>query len=414
MSKKYMLNGTKIKELCKLKNTSARDLANHLGISENEFSRKITNSHACSHEQILMIVNFFETFFSTHVNLYDIATYYPEESKTVNIPAAKQVIRSGKSKNLVLNKNLIKARLHDEHYSLREFSRLLGAGYSSLSRWINGGGLPMPEYAVALASYFNIELNELFIDKDTKEQEEETVDTTMPFAPSKEEIVTASSKKETTEAQVPAYTYKIFEEGNVLGNMKVINDNIIMLSKQLSNNAMSGDAANNFKYFNDVTKNMEITLAEMQNKMDEFEATIMDALKAITLTLSNTDSEQPKAISKMVIPRKNLSNEDVIEMCKTGCKDNGFPTYKDKITKLITYISKKKNLIYNQVAYDFYKNFEKVYGMSLSSITKASKDKTTNVIEAIYDEPVAREIFFNIIATEASHLAGDMLSVQPV
>lgn len=75
--------------------------------------------------------------------------------------------------------------------------------------------------------------------------------------------------------------------------------------------------------------------------------------------------------------------------------------YKKKTYKLINYISKKQNLIFNQVMHNNYSQFEKVYGCNINMLKAESK--TANSISAIYDNPLYREIFFNMLSDNALH-----------
>ena len=83
-------------------------------------------------------------------------------------------------------------------------------------------------------------------------------------------------------------------------------------------------------------------------------------------------------------------------------KVSSIEEFKNKIYKLAAYISRKKNIIFNQTMHDSYKNFERVYGFNIKTIKAETNIKST--LEAIYVNEMTREIFFNMFCTNASNL----------
>ena len=63
------------------------------------------------------------------------------------------------------------------------------------------------------------------------------------------------------------------------------------------------------------------------------------------------------------------SEKEMLEIIKGNSSDiDSFEEFKNKIYKLAAYISRKKNIIFNQTMHDSYKNFERVYGFNIKTI----------------------------------------------
>jgi hypothetical protein len=85
---------------------------------------------------------------------------------------------------------------------------------------------------------------------------------------------------------------------------------------------------------------------------------------------------------------------------KINVSEDTYDDYKAKIFALVKFTANKKNLIFNQILHDEYEKLTKVYGFNLDELKKSSNTKIA--MEAIYENPLCREIFYNSLITEAS------------
>lgn len=94
------------------------------------------------------------------------------------------------------------------------------------------------------------------------------------------------------------------------------------------------------------------------------------------------------------------SDKEMQTIVNGDCKEDNYETYKGKIYKLAAYLSRKKNLIFNQIMHDNYEKFKVVYGINLNELKKDTK--TSSSLEAIYTNELTRELFFNMVCDKAS------------
>ena len=385
MARRYKLKREEIVSLYKKENVTGKDLAELLSIHPSDFSNKLNGNTTCCMDEVLTLATYF------NVPYTKIACYYTP------VTAIQRTEAEAYMKGRFFNKDLFNQLVKNEGLTKQAFGDLLGISLSSMSRWCIHASNPMPDMAVMLCKYFEKPLSSFFIDgnllKNRRELDSKEV-------PDKEEVycmdnstyqgdqdkIVADYDEDTTELSLQA-----FEEGNIIENLKVINDNLILLARYVEKKVMETSS---------VCSDLYSSIRSLDQKIDS----LKDATK-------NDSNGMPKAIVKtnVVLP-PTLTDSSVISLCKEDCKNDSLETYRTKIQKLLFYIAKKQNLVYNQVAHNFYKEFEKVYGMSLNMMRKGYT-KDTSTIEIIYNDKATREIFYNVIATEASHYAGDVLSV---
>ena len=384
MEKRFLLKKDLIDQLCSSQKISKGELSDLLNITQSTFSCKVSGKATCSYEEVSTLSDLF------NIPFYNIASFSVSATNT-ELEKTSVLL-----KNSVLDKDLFKDLLKKENLTKLSFSKIIGSSVKSIDRWCCHAGNPNPKTAITICKYFDIPLKTMF--KDGKispypykhPSKEENVSSVLDDIDEEKECKEFDSATGSEVFNSCELNLETFEEGNVLGNMKVINNNLVLLANYIS-----------------------AQLNSISDRINSLNGRIDDVERSISsIDFSSILETEPKQITKAsVILPMSLSDAEVLSICKKDCKHDDYSTYKDKIQKLLAYIGKRKNLVYNQVAHDFYKTFERVYGMSLMSMKKGySKD--VNTINIIYDDKATREIFFNIVATEASHLAGDRLVIN--
>ena len=113
---------------------------------------------------------------------------------------------------------------------------------------------------------------------------------------------------------------------------------------------------------------------------------------------NNSNSSNNKTPTRW--SEKYCSTKEMQEILNTKTDEVDLDRYKQMIYKLIAYISKKQNLIFNQVLHNNYTQFTRIYGFDLNTLKAETKSKSA--LDAIYYTPLAREIFFNMLCTNTS------------
>ena len=382
MTRRYLLKKDNINKLCG-STITGKDLADLLDTSQSVLSTKLRGKCTCSAEEVEKIASFFE------VSIFDVAIYY------VSIKDSEIKKASLFLKNRVLDKDVFYKYLRAQGLSRTKFAKIIESSETSIDRWCAHAGKPKAKMALVISKYFDVPLEDLFIEGEVvpygvernEEPDKKRVSVQDHLDKIDEKQVVSSEKKS---ADTTDLFLESFEEGNVLGNMKIINNNLLMMSNYI---------VSQFKSLADQISMLNNRLDHVENTMDNFD---------LSGIMSNLQMPTAKAT---LILSSALSDSEVLSICKKDSKSDDYSTYKDKVQKLLAYIGKRKNLVYNQVAHNFYKDFERIYGMSLTAMRKGYT-KDTNTIKIIYDDKATREIFFNIVATEASHLAGDCISIN--
>lgn len=389
--RKYTLKKENMNKILVQKGINKSELSDLLGVTYNHFLKKMAGTIMCTYEEVKDIAEYLDV-----KNYAEIALFSPQ----IRESDFQKVSKLYKT-NCRFNSSYFNECLEEEDISAPIFCKLIGFSYSSLNKWTNNVYLPRSETLIAFSKYFDKPISSFLMEDTNKLEDEQKAEEKEPLHNTEE--VMNPDKGEISENCNSLCEYKTFEEGNVLGNMKIINDNIVLLASEFLKDKQKAI---------DFAFNMKNSISSILEAMKDLEEKFADISDRLSSAENKLDMQIPKAtIRTSTILPPVLSDNEVISVCKTSIKTDDFLTYKSKVQKLISYIGKKKNLVYNQIAHDLYKQFESVYGMSLTLMRK-DYTKETNVLNVIYDEPVAREVFFNMIATEASHYAGDKIEVN--
>ena len=178
--------------------------------------------------------------------------------------------------------------------------------------------------------------------------------------------------------------YKNFESLNVIDNIETINKNLLAMVMDL------GMANSVLLKKMDELMSMNIHLSER-----------IDSLEKKTSVKPVSQPVKPfKPNSSTLWGNNTCSEAEMEEIIKSEVKNCTVKEYKDKIYKLAAYMAKKENSISNAVLSKSYTQFTKIYGLAPDALKKETG--MTCTIDAIYANPLSREIYFNMMCTNAS------------
>ena len=178
--------------------------------------------------------------------------------------------------------------------------------------------------------------------------------------------------------------YKSFESLNVIDNIEIINKNLLAMVEDL------GMANSVLLKKMDELMSMNIHLSER-----------IDSLEKRTSVKPVSQSVQSfKSNSSTLWGNNTCSEAEMKEIIKSEVKNCTVKDYKDKVYKLAAYIAKKENSISNAVLSKSYSQFTRIYGITIDSLKQETGMNGT--VDAIYANPLSREIYFNMMCTNAS------------
>lgn len=289
--------------------------------------------------------------------------------------------RGNSDVKLSWNKEYFYQKLKENDITTATLSKEIGRDKSIFDKYNRGLNMPSLETAIKICRALNCSSKKL-IGYSEKEINQ---------------IVGEDVLKETNgqESTGHTYDYKKIDSQNVIKNIEIINENVITLSENMNNNT-------------------QILLKRIQNlendnaQLKDLIAKIMETQSARFDALQNMCG-RPKqdATPKRIIPstqtafNSKCTDSEMENIIHTNADDGDFDSYKGRVYKLIAYISRKKNLTFNQIMHDTYKQFTKVYGLDGNELKKETNAGST--IEGIYNNGISKEIFFNMVCTNASN-----------
>lgn len=179
--------------------------------------------------------------------------------------------------------------------------------------------------------------------------------------------------------------YKSFESMNVIDNIETINKNLLAMVEDL------GMANSVLLKKMDELMSMNVHLAERIDSLEK-RTSIKSVSQPVQFFKSNNST---------LWGNNTCSEAEMKEIIKSEVKNCTVKDYKDKIYKLAAYMAKKENNISNAVLSKSYSQFTRIYGITIDSLKQETGMNGT--IDAIYANPLSREIYFNMMCTNASH-----------
>lgn len=222
-----------------------------------------------------------------------------------------------------------------------------------------------------------------------------------------EPVSEAENDKDDNDSHDTEYVYQRFTDQNVMNNMNKINENILTLVKELRDTE-NRFINNNNDFINKLTEEYEKQAAVNEmlfNKLLDIETKLASISDNVNFVNDKNDKkgqiQKKETCPTATIWNNRCSEKEMRQIVNSEVAEDTEEAYKKKIYKLINYISNKQNLIFNQVMHNNYSQFEKVYGCNINMLKAESK--TANNISAIYDNPLYRDIFFNMLSDNALH-----------
>ncbi len=178
--------------------------------------------------------------------------------------------------------------------------------------------------------------------------------------------------------------YKSFESLNVIDNIETINKNLLAMVEDL------GMANSVLLKKMDELMSMNVHLSERIDSLEK-----RTSIKPVSQPVQSFKSN-----SSTLWGNNTCSETEMKEIIKSEIKNCTIKDYKDKVYKLAAYIAKKENSISNAVLSKSYSQFTRIYGITVDSLKQETGMNGT--IDAIYANPLSREIYFNMMCTNAS------------
>lgn len=384
MEDKVYIKGKTLKNLLTKNRLTQNDLADTLSIDRSTISRIITNKKPANKDLVEKISELLDVDVEKFVNVNK-----PIDNtfrKTALMPKAKW------------NNEKFKELLEQKNYMLIDFCKKIKTDRSNFSSYSRGKSLPSIENLVKMCNVLGCSSMDL-VGVSEKEINDYVGYEIFEVIENDKSVI--EDKKAKEDIKEEKYNYVHFTNENVIKNLNIINENIILLVRD----------------FSESIKTLTNTVNALVEKNNSLEDKIKSLESTITKTNVNSINKKNNAVIKDVETNniektvKNAvsynnrygavcSDKEMQTIINGDCKEDNYETYKGKIYKLAAYLSRKKNLIFNQIMHDNYEKFKVVYGINLNELKKDTK--TSSSLEAIYTNELTRELFFNMVCDKAS------------
>jgi transcriptional regulator with XRE-family HTH domain len=378
INEKVFIKGKTLKNLLSKNNLTQNDLADTLGIDRSTISRIITNKKPATRDFVEKISQLLEVDEKEFIN--------------INKPVDNNFRKTALMSKAKWNNEKFKELLEQKNYMLIEFCKKIKTDRSNFSSYSRGKSLPSVENLVKMCDVLGCSSMDL-----VGVSEEEIND----YLGYEVFEVIENDKSVTEDIKEEKYNYAHFTNENVINNLNIINENIILLVKDFSESIM-------------ILTNTVNTLVEKNNSLEDeiksletiiTKTNVNSINKEDNTVIKNIETNNKEKTVKNTISHNNrygvvCSDKEMQTIINGDCKEDNYETYKGKIYKLAAYMSRKKNLIFNQIMHDNYEKFKVVYGINLNELKKDTK--TSSSLEAIYTNELTRELFFNMVCDKAS------------
>ena len=364
----YWLDKNVYKELKEKEKLTDTDIAELISVPYGSYKAYTANRHKTPLYILKLLSNLF------NVPVKNLTTKKP--ATPTRVCTATIEVSYLKLKNTLVERNITRKQLaEDLHIS------------SAFLSEIKNGRKISPEKLDKICRYLNISKEDLILGTNEK-------------VPVTENVPDMEINESEVSPLPPVlhFEYKEFDSQNPMENMKTINENIITL----------GTAVNTL--FEQLSEK-DISFKSLNDKLDDFTARTDNDFNLLKGILKDIESAKVKAPADNFTVKKPIARKSdpilAFEYAKQKGNQNSLEEYKNKVNTMITYISKKKDLIWGQVAHDINKKFETTYGENITSLKKIYAKEhqlegisDVTVTEAIYNNYIYRDIYYNIIADE--------------
>lgn len=371
---RYYINGPVIKDSLKKNNLTQKDLCELIQFDMSTFSRALQEAATIDESKIKDICDLLKL---DTVQVINAEKKCPVSSVRKRTPSN----RINSNIKFSWNKEYFYQKLEENNLTPAALGRQINRDKSIFDKYNRGLNMPSLETAIEICKTLNCSSKKL-------------------IGYSEKEINQMAGKdvlEETNEQESAGqtYDYKKIDSQNVIKNIEIINENIITLSENMnSNTQILLDRIQSLENDNAQLKDLIVKIMETQSA--RFDA-LQDAC----------NKQKPAITPKKIIPstqttfNSKCTDSEMENIIHTNADDGDFNSYKGRVYKLIAYISRKKNLTFNQIMHDTYKQFTKIYGLDGNELKKESN--AGSAIEGIYNNGISKEIFFNMVCTNASN-----------
>lgn len=371
---RYYINGLVIKNSLKKNNLTQKDLCELIQFDMSTFSRALQEAATIDESKIKDICDLLRLDAAQVINV----------EKKCPAPSVRKRTPSNRINSNIKfswNKEYFYQKLEENNLTLATLGRQIKRDKSIFDKYNRGLNMPSLETAIGICKTLHCSSKKL-------------------IGYSEKEINQMAGKdvfEETNEQESAGqtYDYKKIDSQNVIKNIEIINENIITLSENMnSNTQILLDRIQSLENDNAQLKDLIVKIMETQSAR-------FDALQGVC------NKQKSAIMPKKIIPstqttfNSKCTDSEMENIIHTNADDGDFDLYKERVYKLIAYISRKKNLTFNQIMHDTYKQFNKIYGLDGNELKKESNAGST--IEGIYNNGISKEIFFNMVCTNASN-----------
>lgn len=267
-----------------------------------------------------------------------------------------------------VNMNIIRELTKKAGYTGTQVCNIVGIGTSSYSNWTTRG-VARKDSISRIAKLFNVTVEDLCV-KDVNMNTELAVDSP----------TVVSGLKEIGDTQ---NIHEIFE---------IINSNIITLANMVED----------IKHIN-AFEHAKI-YEQMQKLMPKPEL-LLDKPIVINPPIKK---EKPVAF--------NVNRETIEDLINGFNVKDSYDVYKRKVNRMVSIIATDKKTTHKQVLHDYYKEMNEVYGVVYEQLKKEYFNKYQHKeeggsLELLYEEPIFREIFYNIISSKLVEIRKERVSI---
>lgn len=371
---RYYINGSVIKDNLKKNNLSQKDLCELIQFDMGTFSKVLQGTATMDEPRIKDICDLLKLDTAQVINT-------EKKCSTPNVRKFTPYNRINSNVKFSWNKEYFYQKLTENNLTPAALGRQINRDKSIFDKYNRGLNMPSLETIVKICKTLNCSSKKLigYSEKEINQM-------------AGKDVFEETGEQENTDQ---TYDYKKIDSQNVIKNIEIINENVITLSENMnSNTQMLLDRIQSLESDNAQLKDLIIKMMETQSTRFDTLQSMCNKQKSAAVPRKITPSTQTSFNSK-------CTDSEMENIIHTNADDGDFNSYKGRVYKLIAYISRKKNLTFNQIMHDTYKQFTKVYGLDGNELKKESNAEST--IEGIYNNGISKELFFNMVCTNASH-----------
>lgn len=442
---RYYIRGRKLQNILADNNITQTELAEIINFNKGELSKVIHGKRTISANKINEICSLFNINKNVIIN--------ETKSNKINTKNENAFLKGTYISEYKWNNDYFKQQASKKNILIRDIAVNIGIDKTNFSNYNRAKCAPSVEtiYKICqllecdpklLIGYSEDELNDMLIKNSkaplfNKNGDSANKDFDSSCSVNSEDAGNTKHDKESV--FVPSKNNKIedsmglksFSDDNVIDNINIINENIIAFADIFNSKTKNYDATleNMTNILKDIVESNRLlstevkTLKEKINRLesvqlksneiipqttqivDNVENEVIDTENAINTGASvKTETSKSEVVNKAttVIPGNNHCTEkEMKSIIKGNVQRDTLEVYKTKIYKLTYYISRKTNLIFNQVMHDNYNQFARKYGFDYGKLKKETNTKTA--LDAIYENLMCRTIFFNMVCQTASN-----------